>query len=64
MLEFIYNLIFNRSHMLNRVFIMFIISISLIGIGIGLSFVSLSSFSYEDSFLMDSNRNNNNYKDI
>ena len=58
MLEFIYNLIFNRSHMLNRIFIMFIISISLIGIGIGLSFVSLSSFSYEDSFLMDSNIHN------
>ena len=58
MLEFIYNLIFNRNHMLNRIFIIFIISISLIGIGIGLSSVSLSGFSYEDNILMDSNVHN------
>ena len=51
MLEFIYNLIFNRVHMLNRIFVIFIISISLIGVGMGLSLVSLSSFSYDNNII-------------
>ena len=44
LIEFIYNLLFNRTHALNRIFIMFIGSISLIGIGLGLSFVAISRF--------------------
>ena len=55
LLEFIYNLIFNRVHLLNRIFIIFIISISLIGIGIGLSFVSISDFSYIDNQVNNKN---------
>lgn len=58
MLEFIYNLIFNRSHMVNRIFIIFIVSISLIGAGIGLSFVSLTGFSYYENSKMDENIHN------
>ena len=58
LLEFIYNLINNREHILNRVFIIFIISISLIGIGIGLSFASLSSFNYEENSKKDVNIHN------
>ena len=49
MIEFIYNLLFNREHVVNRIFILFIGSISLIGIGLGLSFASLSNFTYEDN---------------
>ena len=48
MMEFIYNLLFNRDHLVNRIFILFVISISLVGIGLGLSFVSLSNFNYEE----------------
>lgn len=55
LLEFIYNLIFDRKYILNRIFIIFIISISLMGIGIGLSFVSISEFSYIDSYYNDKN---------
>ena len=47
MMEFIYNLIFNRKHAVNRIFILFIVSVSLIGVGLGLSFASLSNFTYE-----------------
>jgi len=55
LLEFIYNLVFNRDHVLNRIFIIFIVSISLMGIGIGLSFVSISDFSYIDNVVDDKN---------
>lgn len=48
-IEFMYNVIFNRSNTYNRIFIMFIISISLIGIGIGLSFTSLNNFKIIDN---------------
>lgn len=48
-LEFMYNTIFNRSNAYNRVFIMFIVSISLIGIGIGISFSSLNKFKIIDN---------------
>ena len=48
LIEFIYNLIFNRQHAFNKIFIMFIISISLMGVGIGLSFNGISSFTYDD----------------
>lgn len=49
MIEFIYNLLFNRKHAVNRIFIIFIISISLIGVGLGMSFAALSNFSYEEN---------------
>ena len=55
MIEFIYNILFNREHMVNRIFLLFIISISLIGIGLGLSFIALSSFSYEDNIVNEVN---------
>ena len=55
MIEFIYNILFNREHLVNRIFILFIISISLVGVGLGLSFVSLSSFSYEDNIIDEVN---------
>ena len=55
MIEFIYNILFNREHMVNRIFILFIISISLIGIGLGLSFIAVSSFSYEDNIVNEVN---------
>lgn len=54
-LEFIYNLLFNREHMVNRIFVLFIIGLSLMGVGIGLSMVALSNFTYE----VDSVRNMN-----
>ena len=41
---FIYNLIFNQKNAYHRMFMVFIISISLIGIGFGLSFASLRNF--------------------
>lgn len=41
---FIYNLIFNQKNAYSRMFMVFIISISLIGIGFGLSFASLRNF--------------------
>ena len=41
---FIYNLLFNQKNAYHRMFMVFIISISLIGIGFGLSFASLSNF--------------------
>lgn len=46
MIEFIYNLLFNRKHAVNRIFVVFIGSISLIGIGLGLSFADLSNFEF------------------
>ena len=53
-LEFMYNLIFNRKHSYLRAFILFMISISLVGIGIGLSFISLDSFTtYEKEIAYD-----------
>jgi len=58
MLEFIYNLIFDRDNSLGRMFLVFIVSISLIGVGIGLSFVSLSNFSYEENSRKDVNMHN------
>ena len=44
LLEFIYNVIFNLKNNYKKYFIIFIASISLIGIGGGLSFISFSSF--------------------
>jgi len=41
---FIYNLLFNQKNAYQRMFMVFIISISLIGIGFGLSFASLRNF--------------------
>ena len=53
MIEFIYILIFNREHALHRIFIIFIGGISLIGVGLGLSFVALSSFSYQENIVSE-----------
>ena len=51
-IEFIYNLIFNQKHAFRRIFVIFIISLSLLGIGSGLSFISLSNFTtYENNNL-------------
>ena len=55
MIEFIYNVLFNRDHVVNRIFMLFIISISLIGIGLGLSFASFSDFTYTESEINDVN---------
>ena len=55
MIEFIYNLLFNREHAVNRIFMIFIGSISLIGIGLGLSFASLSNFTFEKNIVNDTN---------
>ena len=51
---FIYNLIFNRKNEYGKIFIIFFISISLIGMGIGLSFMAISNFdTYNEEVLMD-----------
>ena len=42
----IYNLLFNQKNAYQRMFLVFIISISLIGIGVGLSFASLRNFEF------------------
>lgn len=55
MIEFIYNLLFNRKHAVNRIFVLFIISVFLIGIGLGLSFVSLSNFTFIENEKMETN---------
>jgi len=55
MIEFIYNLLFNRNHAVNRIFILFIGSISLIGIGLGVSFTSLSNFTFLENEKNDVN---------
>lgn len=47
-IEFMYNIIFNRKHAYSRVFILFMICLSLVGTGIGLSFISLDSFTTYD----------------
>ena len=57
-IEFIYNLLFNRNHAINRIFIIFIMSISMIGIGLGISFVALSNFSYEKNSVKEVNIHN------
>lgn len=44
-IEFFYNIIFNRSHKVNRLFILFVISISMVGIGCGLSAYDMMNFS-------------------
>ena len=44
LIKFIYNVIFDRNNNYNRMFVIFIISISLIGCGIGLSFAAFSTF--------------------
>ena len=44
LIKFIYNVIFNQKLNYLKMFIIFIASISLMGIGVGLSFASLSSF--------------------
>lgn len=43
-IEFMYDVIFNRKHAYLRSFILFMICLSLVGTGIGLSFISLDSF--------------------
>ena len=43
-LEFIYNLLFDRKHAYLRVFILFILSLVMIGSGMGLSFTALNDF--------------------
>lgn len=49
-IEFIYNLIFNQKHQFRRIFIIFILSLCLLGIGSGLSFISLNNFTiYENT---------------
>ena len=48
LLEFIYNLIFNRTHAYKRIFVMFIISLFLVGSGLGLSFISFSDFEIDE----------------
>ena len=51
---FMYNLIFNQKNAYQRMFIVFIISISLIGIGTGISVVSLHDFEIvNDEIAMD-----------
>lgn len=45
-IEFIYNLVFNRTHAYKKIFIIFIISICLMGIGCGITAYSLSQFRY------------------
>lgn len=45
-IEFIYNVIFNRKHAYGRIFVMFIISIFLMGVGLGLSTYSFSTYDY------------------
>ena len=45
---FIYNLIFNQKNAYTRMFMVFVISISLIGIGVGLSASSLRNFEIVD----------------
>ena len=49
---FIYNLLFNRKNNYSKIFMIFIMSISLVGVGIGLSFATLATFTtYEDNEL-------------
>lgn len=57
-LEFIYNLLFNREHMVNRIFILFMIGLSLMGVGMGLSMVALSNFTYEIDSVKNINTHN------
>ena len=54
-IEFIYNLLFNRKHAINSIFLVFILSLCLIGIGLGLSFSSISTFSYEKNTVNENN---------
>jgi len=51
-IEFIYDLIFNQKHLFKRIFIIFILSLCLLGIGCGLSLTSLTDF----TILEDTNR--------
>ena len=47
---FIYNLVFNRKNSYSKMFMIFILSITLVGVGIGLSFATLSTFTtYDDN---------------
>lgn len=46
MIEFGYNLIFNQSHIYKRIFIIFMISLCMVGIGCGLTAYSLTNFKY------------------
>ena len=50
LINFLYRVIFNQKINYTRMFIIFITSVSLMGIGIGISFASLSSFTtYDDN---------------
>ena len=55
MIEFVFNILFNKRHVVNRIFIIFILSIILIGSGLGLSLVCVSNFSYEDGIVTSVN---------
>lgn len=46
---FMYNVIFNRKNSYSKMFIIFIVSISLIGIGIGVVFSAILSFDIDDN---------------
>ena len=47
---FIYNLAFNRKNSYSKLFMIFILSITLVGVGIGLSFATLATFTtYDDN---------------
>lgn len=53
LIEFVYNLLFNRRHAVHRIFLIFILSISFIGAGFGLSFAAMTDFTYVDSSKVD-----------
>lgn len=63
LIEFIFNIIFNRYYNVNRMFILFIISIFIIGIGLGELFIAISNFEYEKNIVLEVNKHNINMED-
>lgn len=55
LIELIYEFIFDRSYYFKRIFIMFIIGLTLIGIGFGISFNELSKFNFNYTNNYDNN---------
>mgnify|MGYP004526165089 CR=1 FL=1 len=55
LIELIYEFIFDRSYYFKRIFIMFIIGLTLIGIGFGISFNELSKFNFNYTNNYDKN---------
>ncbi|MBR7042312.1 MAG: helix-turn-helix domain-containing protein [Bacilli bacterium] len=53
LIRFMYNIIFNQKINYKTMFLVFIISISLMGIGIGVSFASLDSFKTTDEVIWE-----------